>query len=353
MWSPTRTQAFRHNVPQARPSWDSRSGAPSLSTFTSSPEHARFPHLFCVQTPAKLPSLVQRRRSQTEATKHNYPFADLNEEDCTISAISLACTPTAQRTTNTVSEIRRARSNSVIVSSACSTTSPSRGAPIVSPSAACTSMFSDDSDDVVVTDANFKARRHLQGECLAHPWGCDCEKVQRPTMGQNAAWQVMATRFKSVYSPAVGHQPPALGAPSPAGANAKLERRESELLPNRANGATLLAPVSAGANAPLKRGASEPIPHHATVPNEEDLRGRERRGGKSIEKVLSRLPGRSTGPAVLAVPTRVATKLRLQAEGHDSRVGAASRHEWAKDILPTSRARLSLLSKTTGGVRIN
>ena len=47
---------------------------------------------------------------------------------------------------------------------------------------------------------NFQAQYHRHGECLAHPsgWGCDCEKVQLPTMESSAAWDVMGNRFKAV-----------------------------------------------------------------------------------------------------------------------------------------------------------
>ncbi|KAJ1484842.1 hypothetical protein T484DRAFT_1795661, partial [Baffinella frigidus] len=240
----------------SRSSWPSRAGAPSPSACTSSPKPAASPNPSSVKTPTKLRSL-QSRRSKTDATQHHFPFADQNEEDSIIDELSLAGTPTVQRNTN------------------------------------------------VVTDANFKAHRHRRGGCLAHPSGCDCEKVQRPTMGQNEAWQVMSLRFKAVHTPT-------LCTPS-AAAKPKLERRESDPLPRRVNGATLLAPVSTGTNAPLKPRESDPVPRHA--PRVDDLRER------SIEKVLSRLPARSTGPAVFAVPSRVAQ--RLKPVGHDSRAGAA------------------------------
>ena len=161
-----------------------------------------------------------------------------------------------------------------------------------------------------VTDANFQARRHLHGECLAHPWGCDCEKVQRPTLGHNEAWQLMAMRFKAAL------RRPALLAPSASGANAPLERQRGEPLSPRANAL------------------------HAEV------RERERRGGKSIEKVLSRHPAWSSTPAVLAVSTRVAQ--RPKPVGHDSRASTASGHGGARDVLRTSRARPST---TSSGVR--
>ena len=218
-----------------------------------------------------------------EATKHHYSFADLNVEECVIDQLSLASTPTVQRSTNTFTKIRRERSVSVVVSGAATTTTttaPDRGAPIAPPPAAY----------VAVTDANFKAHRHQHGDCLAHPSGCDCEKVQRPTMGQDEAWQVMSMRFKAV------HRDPAAR--------------------------------SAGANGPRI---------------------------KSVVKVLSCLPARSTGPAVLAVPSRVAQ--RLEPVGHDSRAGTVSRHGGARDardVFPTSRTSLHPLPpRTTGGVRVS
>ena len=188
MSSPTSTQAFRNNVPGTKSFWPSHAGTPSPSTLTSSPPADCSPYPSSVKTPAKLPSLIQRRRSQIEATQH-YPFADLNVEDCIMDQLSMASTPTVQRSTNSFSKIRRERSVSVIVSGAATTTAPDRGAPIAPPPAAY----------VAVTDANFKAHRHRHGDCLAHPSGCSCEKVQRPIMGQDEAWQVMSMRFKAVH----------------------------------------------------------------------------------------------------------------------------------------------------------
>jgi hypothetical protein len=165
---------------------------------------------------------------------------------------------------------------------------------------------------VVVTHFNFQAHYHHHGECLAHPsgWGCDCEKVQLPTMEPDAAWQVMAKRFQAVHSPAV------------------------------------CAPPSAGANAPIDRRQSDPLPHRANALHVEERRAR---------KVPSSLPARSTGPAVLAVPSRVATTRKLRAEEHahralphpptpplryDMLLGAAQRHGGerdSRDLLPASR----------------
>jgi hypothetical protein len=150
-----------------------------------------------VRSPKQFPDETTTKRSKTEGYQQHHTFADLS----------------------TNSEIRPAWSDSVIILGTCTTTAPAHNAPIASPAAAY----------VVVTDANFQAHGHRHGECLAHPWGCDCEKVQRPTMGQNAAWQVMATRYKAVHGPAVYASFPATGA------NAPLERRASEPLPHRAN----------------------------------------------------------------------------------------------------------------------
>ena len=161
---------------------------------------------------------------------------------------------------------------------------------------------------------NFQARRHLRGECLAHPWGCDCEKVQRPTFGHAEAWQLMALRFKAAHNLDVGevHRP------------------------------ALLVPSTSGAKAPLERQRSETLPHHANALYVEVWE----KGGKSVEKVLSRHPARSSTSAVLAVPTRVAQ--RLKPVGHDSRPSTASRYGGAKDALRTSRARPST---TPSGMR--
>ena len=155
-----------------------------------------------------------------------------------------------------------------------------------------------------------RSNHSRHGECLAHPSGlsCDCEQVQLPTMDQSAAWHFISLRFKAAHAPAV------CGSLSAAD---RLDRRKSD-----------------------------PFPYHDNRPPMEDLQARERRVGK----VLSRLPAMSNR---LVVPTRVDTKFKLNAVGRDSCAGAASRYGGAKDALPTRRARLSLLPKTTVGVRKN
>ena len=177
----------------------------------------------------------------------------------------------------------------------------------------------------VVTHFNFQAHYHRRGDCLAHPsgWGCECERVQQPTIDSGAAWQVLANRFKAVY-------PPAASPPSP----------------------------SAGANAPLHRQQSDPLPHRANTPR-----------AHRADKVLSSLPAKSTGPAVLVVPSYIAMKLKFQAEQnairekptvrYDMLTSAAPRHGGAggasprggasrdardaRDLLPASRAKTSRL----------
>ena len=337
----TPTQALRPNThlrprrlpvvcDQSRPIWDSRTSTP-LSRFASSPSAAGSPNQCSVKTPAKLPSLSQRRRSTTKAAQHIYPFADSAEEDFVIAEFALACTPTAQRNTNTISEFRRARSDPGNVSGAY--TVPARAPP----SAASNFVFTDDDNDAV-TGANFKARRHLRNECLAHPWGCDCEKVQLPTMGQNEAWQVMAIRYKAVQRYALCETQSTLFAPISNGANTTLERKESDALNPRT---VVLAPLSSGADAPLKRRESDPVSNRANAPRVEEQRESVRRATR-ISAVLPRHLARRSTPAVLAVPTRVATKLKLHAAAHASRAlnaRAASRHGAARDVLPTGVPR--------------
>jgi len=161
-----------------------------------------------VRSPKQFSDQTTAKRSKTEGSQQHYTFTDLS----------------------TNSEIRPAwRSDSVIILGTSTTAAPAHNAPTTSPAAAY----------VVVTDANFQTQGHGHGECLAHPWGCDCEKVQRPTMGQHAAWQVMATRYKAVHGPAV-----------------------------------CASSSATGANAPLERRASEPLPHRANAPRVEDLRAR-------------------------------------------------------------------------------
>ncbi|KAJ1484835.1 hypothetical protein T484DRAFT_1795640 [Baffinella frigidus] len=338
----------------SRSSGPSRAGAPSPSAFASFPPAAGSPNLSSV---TKLRSLVQSRRSKPGTTKHRYPFADLNEEDSIIAELSLASTPTAQRNTTATSKIRRALSNSSIVSGAGTTTAPTPFAPIASPTAAYTyvfpddpktlnpnpqthCVFPDDADDVVVTDANFKAHHHRHGECLAHPSGCECEKVQRPTLGHSEAWKLLARRFKAAHGRSC--------TPSSSGTNAEnapLERHRSD----RREG-LLDAPTSSPQSAvPSRhhvprqlRGLA--LPDRANAPRGEDLRESERR-----EKARSRLPARSSTPAVLAAPTRVAQRLKLV--GNDSRARSMPRYGGARDardVLPTSRKRPS---KKSSGVR--
>jgi hypothetical protein len=229
----------------------------------------------------------------------------MNEEDSIIAELTLDSTPILQRSSTT-----------------------------------CTFVLSDDGDDIVVTDANFKARHHLFGDCLAHPWGCDCEKFHRPTMGQNEALQLLALRFKAVHHPI---------APLPHAANAPHveDLREWEHIDAVLDALLERVPRR---HPVLSSAVERRMRANAVHIRERQERGS--RGAKSIEKVLPRHPARSTGPAVLAVPTRVTSKRKLQAVGHDNRTGAASRHGGAGDVPPTSPARLFPLSERTGGVRI-
>ena len=286
-------------------------GVPLPSTFAALLQPAGSP---VPSSPLKLPSL-------------GYPLENLREVDCIIVEPAQATT-TPQRNTTTTSNIRQERAK--IVSSAFTSTPPVRDAfP--------TYVIPDADDDFVVTDANFKAQHHRHGECLAHPRGCDCEKVQRPTMGQDEAWQVMALRFKAVHDPLAFLQRLLL-APISTGANAPLERRESDPLDQHI---TLLPSLSIGANAPIKCRESDPVPHRSNAPRVEERRKGERRA-KSIETLLPRHYARRNTPAVLAVPSRVAIK--MQAVAHASRVRVASRHDGARDLLPMSRVRPSLPS---------
>jgi len=306
-----------------------------------------------IETPAKLPSRIQRRSSKTEAaTQHQFPFSDLDVEDGIMDQLSLAGTPTVQRnTTTTTSKVRRSRV-SVIVSGADTTTAPTRGAPIASAPA-------------WVTGANFMAHRHSHGECLAHPSGrgCDCEMVQLPSMDQSAAWKVMAQRFKAVH---VQH---GLLAPPFTGANAPLHRRDRSVpIPHRARSAETPSPTaplphrpSSGASAPLGLPQSDAPPRIAisNAPQAEGVRRVSWNPHVDVfrhEPVLARNLARSTGPeytsslpsspptplasalprqgsrafAAFSAPhhlpaffkQRVATKLALQAVGHDCRTRA-------------------------------
>ena len=103
----------------------------------------------------------------------------------------------------------------------------------------------------VVTHYNFRAHSHRPGECLAHPSGrgCDCETVQMPTMDAAAAWQVLAKRFQVVHPPAVLQQ------------GDSYSEEEPEISLTRLH---VCAPPSAGANAPLDRQQSDPSPRRAS-----------------------------------------------------------------------------------------
>ena len=248
---------------------------------------------------------------------------------------------------------------SVIDTGAGTTTPPARDAPIYPPTAGYTYVFPEDGDDVIVTDANFKAQRHRYGECLAHPLRCDCEKVQRPTMDQNEAWQVLALRFKAVRTYGTRSTPL---APLSTGTNAPFERISSDRLFNRANAPHVedlrksykhpLTPVEqskeqkrieavfdsvrekalpphrprsrgygwwrpagdARAPGPTSSGAEvalERLERAATL-----LRTERARHAQSIEAVFPRHHARGSTPAVLAVPTRGAAKLKLHAAAH-------------------------------------
>jgi len=271
-----------------------------------------------------------------------------------MAELSLASAPILQRSTITTIDTCKFRRAALSV----------RGAPIASPSA--TFVFPDDGYDVVVTDANFKAYRHLFGDCLAHPRGCDCERVQRPSMGQKEAFEQLALRFKAVHHPLTiaFHQRPVLLAPISTGADAPLERNRSDPLPHAAN-APLVEDLREREHlhAVLDAVPERVLPLHPVLSNAVERRmranalhikerqERERRGAKSIEKIFLRNPARSTGPAVHELLTRVNAKRTLQAVGPDNRTGAASRHGGAGDVPPTSPTRLSSLSKRTGGVR--
>ena len=130
--------------------------------------------------------------------------------------LSLASTPTVQRTTTTTTSKVRRSHTSAFVASAEPTTAPTRDAPAASAPA-------------WVTVANFMAHHHSHGECLAHPsgQGCDCEMVQLPTLGQDAAWKVMAQRFKAVHDKdTCWNQRRALPAPPSTSANEPPQRRQ-------------------------------------------------------------------------------------------------------------------------------
>ena len=134
--------------------------------------------------------------------------------------------------------------------------------------------------------------------------GCDCEAVQRPTMGQNAAWSVLAQRYKAVHTH--GQRPP------------------------------LFDPLSTGENAPQELRVKE----RRNSPGE-------RRGTKAVEVAPPRDPGTRSGcPAVLAVPARVAQ--RHKPVGSASRAGTAIRQGGAGDARDVLRKSLSSPVRAVG-----
>ncbi|KAJ1495864.1 hypothetical protein T484DRAFT_1924281 [Baffinella frigidus] len=51
--------------------------------------------------------------------------------------------------------------------------------------------------DAPSPDLLFTPLRHLEGECIQHPWSkCACEAVQTPILDQRGAWHLMGQRFK-------------------------------------------------------------------------------------------------------------------------------------------------------------
>jgi hypothetical protein len=221
---------------------------------------------------------------------------------------------------------------------------------------------------LVITDATFKARRHLRDECLSHLWGCDCEKVQLPTMSQDEALQVLAFRYTAVRTHGFWATRSTPLSPLSTGANAPLERNVSDSPSHRANtphakdlrehkcieaglekvfekalpphrprsrGYGWWRPASdtraPGAISSGTEGALERRERATALLRTEERRERVRRT-KSISAVFPRHNARSSTPAVLAVPTRVATKLNLQAAAHASRARATIRHGVARDV---------------------
>jgi len=292
----------------SRPSWDLLFGTPSPTAFASSPPAAYSPNPSSAKTSAQLPSLIQRRRSTSDTL--------------VVSGATYVCT----------------------------TTPPA----------------------LVITENNFKARRHLRDECLSHLWGCDCEKVQLPIMSRDEALQVLAFRYTAVRTHGFWGTPSTPLLPVSTGANAPLERNASDSPPRRANTPhakdlreykrieVSLEQVFEKALPPQRprsrgygwwRPASDTrAPGGISSGTEDALERRERatallrteerrervRRTKNISAVFPRHNARSSTPAVLAVPTRVTTKLTLQAAAHASvasRARATIRHGVARDVL--------------------
>ncbi|KAJ1478754.1 hypothetical protein T484DRAFT_1904102 [Baffinella frigidus] len=258
-----------------------RTGMPSTFTSSSLATGSSIPS--SVSPLAKLPSLVKgdRHGRQSTAARVDYPFADVNEEDSIAGELALAPL-TLQGNTNAGARHRG------------TTAAPTRGAPIAAPTAALKCALPE--EDGVVN----KARRHIHGECLSHPHGgCNCDAVQRPTMDQHAMWIVMAGRFKSVHAKEEpSFQSPTLCAPLPTCTNAPHARHVKPRIPRRASTPLVEGPWEQA------RYTKPPIPHRATA----ERRTKSVEKPKSVEKVLARHLARTSGPAVLAVPARMARR---------------------------------------------
>jgi hypothetical protein len=243
---------------------------------------------------------------KTEAAQPIFPFDDLYEEDVSFVKTFLE-SPGLHSNTNTPA-ILRARSNSVTIN--CSN-SANRSPSAPKAPTSCPSHFvptwtlPEDTD--VITNANFVACRHTRSNpCLAHSGivPCDCEAVQRPTMGQNEAWTVMSRRFKAVHDAWRNELPPLRVPCAPLSTGASHERRP-------------------------QRSSSSPL-------------------GDRHAPILAHAPARRSCPAVLAVPSRVVAHAHA-AVARDasglSRLGGALN---ARDVVERRRSK----PKDTGRVAL-
>ncbi|KAJ1488386.1 hypothetical protein T484DRAFT_3627391 [Baffinella frigidus] len=272
--------------------------------------------------PTKLPGLVCSKHGKHGTTDAGVlhgpvfcPFDDLYEEDGifaknTLASPGLHTNTSRARSPNTnTPAVIRARSHFMTIDvnhglAAMAFVRPSRHgydpvptAPISAPAHFLPSSLPEEEE--VVTDAHFTAHRHRRGECLLHSGPCDCEAVQLPSLSQDAAWKVMAARFKAVMAP-----------------------------DDFTDDHDLLLAPSSEPPPPHEHHHHHHHHHHRATPHNERRASRHRHGATSAEPHLFRAPSvapiaRSSCPAVLAVPARVAAAGTVWA--HDARKGAASR----------------------------
>lgn len=172
---------------------------------------------------------------------------------------------------------------------------------------------------------------------------CDCEAVQLPTMSQNAAWTVLATRFKAVMASDDGMDECALiyapCAPLSSGADAPLGLLSRD---RERDAATLGRHPQESSSSPVRTDA----PRAARTARR-----------SSVAPILSipssgALPARSSCPVVLTTPSRVVARVVAHAHAavaDNARRGALSRLGGARDARDVLEGRRGATPLRAGG----